>query len=178
MRKLVEYVLISADGIFESPPNWGALGFRDDAYLRDGLGLLEASDAMLMGRKMYETSARIWPARSEPWARRLNAMKKYVFSSTLKKADWNNTTIIPGDAAAEVAKLKTQEGPNLLIWGHTSLAESLFRHQLVDVLDLSIHPIMVGKGKSFFREGLSANLKLVAAKSFSRIVKLSYEPQY
>jgi dihydrofolate reductase len=105
-------------------------------------------------------------------------MKKYVFSSTLKKADWNNTTIIPGDAAAEVAKLKAQEGPNLLIWGHTSLAEHLFRRQLVDVLDLSIHPIIVGKGKSFFREGLSANLKLVAAKSFSRIVKLSYEPQY
>jgi len=71
VRKLVEYVLVSADGVFEGPPNWGALGFRDDAYLRDGLGLLEASDAMLMGRKMYESSARVWPTRSEPWARRL-----------------------------------------------------------------------------------------------------------
>ena len=178
MRRLIEYVLVSADGVFESPPNWGALGFRDEAYLRDGLGLLEACDAMLMGRKMYETSSVIWPTRSEPWARRLNAMKKIVFSSTLKKAEWNNTVIVRGDAAAEVEKLKKENGPDLLIWGHTSLAESLFRAQLVDVLDLSIHPVIVGTGKKFFREGLKANLKLVAAKSFSRIVKLSYEPQY
>ena len=178
MRKLVEYVLISADGVFENPQSWGALSFRDEAYLRDGLGLLEASDAMLMGRRMYEGSVRVWPSRSEPWARRLNEMKKFVFSSTLERAEWNNTTIIRGDAATEVARLKKQSGPDLLIWGHTSLAESLFQQQLIDALDLSIHPIMAGAGKQFFRDGLRADLKLVATKSFSKIVKLSYEPQY
>ncbi len=75
-------------------------------------------------------------------------------------------------------KLKEQSGGDLLIWGHTQLAEALFRHQLIDQIDLSIHPVMLGRGKPFFRDGLSANLKLAAVKSFSKIVKLTYEPQY
>jgi dihydrofolate reductase len=178
MRKLIEYTLISADGVFEAPQNWGAMSFRDDAYLRDGLGLLVACDAMLMGRHMYETSVKIWPGKTDPWAVRLNAMQKYVFSSKMEKADWNNSTIIRGDIVAEVAKLKKQEGGNLLIWGHTLLAETLLKHHLLDVLDLSIHPVVAGHGKLFFREGENAKLKLVATKSFSKIVKLTYEPQY
>ena len=178
MRKLIEYTLVSADGVFESPQNWGAISFRDEAYLRDGLGQLLACDAMLMGRKMYEGSAKIWPGRTEPWAVRLNAMQKFVFSSTLQSADWNNTTIIRGDATTEVAKLKAQEGRSLLIWGHTQLAETLMKNKLVDLLDLSVHPVIVGHGKSLCREGQNFNLKLVSTKSFSKIVKLSYEIQY
>jgi dihydrofolate reductase len=178
MRKLIEYTLVSADGVFENPQSWGAMSFRDDAYLRDGLGLLLACDAMLMGRHMYETSAKLWPGKTDPWAVRLNAMQKYVFSSKLEKADWNNSTIVRGDVVAEVAKLKKQVGGNLLIWGHTLLAETLLKHHLLDALDLSIHPVVAGHGKLFFREGEKANLKLVATKSFSKIVKLTYELQY
>jgi dihydrofolate reductase len=178
MRRLIEYTLVSTDGVFENPQGWGAMSFRDDAYLRDGLGLLLACDAMLMGRNTYEAFARIWPGRSDPWAVRLNAIQKYVFSSKLEKADWNNSTIVRGDVVAEVAKLKQQEGRDLLTWGHGLLAETLLKHQLLDVLDLSIHPVVAGRGKLFFREGENANLKLVATKSFSKIVKLTYEPQY
>jgi dihydrofolate reductase len=178
MRKLIEYTLVSADGVFENPQSWGALSFRDEQYLRDGLGVLLSCDAMLLGRRMYEGSARIWPTRTEPWAVRLNAMQKFVFSSTLQTADWNNTTIIRGDIATEVAKLKAQEGQNLLIWGHTQLAETLMKNKLVDLLDLSVHPVIVGQGKSLRREGQHFNLKLVSTKSFSKIVKLSYEIQY
>jgi dihydrofolate reductase len=175
MRKLIEYTLISADGVYESPPSWGALDFRDDGYLRDGLGVLTSCDAMLMGRNMYEGSARIWPARSDPWAMRLNAMRKIVFSSTLKQAEWNNSTVVRGDAVEEVARLKQEQGGNLLIWGRTQLARALAASGLVDLLDLSIHPVIVGRGKVFFQEGVSANLKLVATKSFSKIVKLTFE---
>jgi dihydrofolate reductase len=178
MRKLIEYTLVSADGIFESPQSWGALSYRDEQYLRDGLGVLLACDAMLMGRTMYEGSAKIWPARADPWAMRLNAMQKFVFSSALLSADWNNTTIIRGDAVKEVQKLKMQEGGNLLIWGHTRLAEALMNNKLVDWLDLSVHPVIVGRGRSLCREGQNFNLKLVSTKSFSKIVKLSYEIQY
>jgi dihydrofolate reductase len=180
MRRIIEYTLLSADGVFENPVSWHFMDFRNDAYLRDGLGLLESCGGKLMGRTSYEASSRIWPGpgKGHPWAARLNAMPKYVVSSTLDAATWSNTTVIRGDVVAEVKKLKEQSGGDLLIWGHTRLAETLFRHRLIDQIDMSIHPVMVGHGKPFFREGLSANLKLVAVKSFSEIVKLTYEPQY
>ena len=106
-------------------------------------------------------------------------MPKYVFSSTLEKADWNNSTIVRGDVVAEVTKLKQQEGRDLLIYGHGLLAETLLKHHLLDILDLSIHPLVLGQGKQLFRQGETAALRLVATKSFSKgIVKLTYEPQH
>ena len=82
-------------------------------------------------------------------------------------------------SAAEVTRLKQQEGRDLLIYGHGLLGETLLKHHLLDVLDLSIHPLVVGRGKQFFREDEYTKLRLVAAKSFSKgIVKLTYEPQY
>ena len=105
-------------------------------------------------------------------------MQKYVFSSTLEEALWDNSTIVRGDVVAEVTKLKEQEGRDLLIWGHGLLAETLLKAHLIDVLDISIYPIVVGRGKPFLRVGQNANLRLVTTKSFSKgIVKLTYEPQ-
>ena len=95
-------------------------------------------------------------------------MPKYVFSSTLAEADWNNSTIVRGDVVAEVTKLKQQEGGNLLILGHGLLGETLLKHHLLDVLDISIHPLVVGHGKLFFRESENAKLRLVATKLFER----------
>jgi len=178
MRKVIEYTLISLDGVFAPPQLLGFIDYRDDAYLRDGLGQLLACDAMLMGRTTYESFAQIWPARTDPWADRLNAMKKYVFSSKLKRADWNNSSIVRGDVATEVIKLKQEDGGDLLVYGHGLLGETLLKQELLDVLDISIHPTFVGSGKLLFRDGEDANLKLVATKSFSKIVKLTYEPQY
>jgi dihydrofolate reductase len=178
MRKIIEYTLISVDGVFEDPSSWGAMHFRDEAYMRDGLGLLLACDAMLMGRRTYESFAKVWPGRAHPWADRINAIPKYVFSSKLEKAAWQNSTVVRGDVAAEVAKLKQQEGRDLLVFGHGLLGETLLKHRLLDVLDVSIHPLVIGRGKLFFREGENVTLRLVATKSFSKIVKLTYEPQY
>jgi dihydrofolate reductase len=105
-------------------------------------------------------------------------MKKYVFSSTLERADWSNSVIVRGDAGTEVKKLKQEDGGDLLVYGHGLLAETLLRQQLLDVIDISIHPLMAGSGGLFFRPGQAVGMKLATVKAFSQIVKLTYEPQY
>ena len=80
--------------------------------------------------------------RIHPWADRLNAIKKYVFSSTLERAEWNNSAIVRGDVTAEVTKLKEQDGGDLLVYGHGLLAETIFKQHLLDVLDISIYPCL------------------------------------
>ena len=178
MRNLIEYTLLSVDGVFAGTDTSGFFEYRDEAYLRDGLGQLLACDAMLMGRTTYEIFAKLWPGRTHPWADRINAMPKYVFSSKLETSEWNNSTIVRGDVVAEVTRLKQQEGRDLLIYGHGLLGETLLKHRLLDVIDLSIHPLVLGQGRSFFCEGENTRLRLIAAKSFSKgIVKLTYEPQ-
>ena len=178
MRKIIESTLISVDGVFAETDFAEFFAYQDETYLGDGLGLLLSCDAMLMGRNTYELWAKLWPGRTHPWAERVNAIPKYVFSSTLEKAAWNNSTLVRGDVVAEVSQLKQQEGGNLLIVGHGLLGETLLKHHLLDVLDLEVHPLILGHGRQFFRQGESATLKLVAAKSFSTgIVRLTYEPQ-
>ena len=176
MSKIIEYTLVSLDGVFAGPGNAQFLRFRDDAYLRDGLGQLLACDAMLIGRTSYESFASLWPGRAHPWADALNSMRKYVFSSTLEPAEWSNSALIRGDVVSEARRLKSDHAGNLLIWGHGLLGGTLLRHQLVDVLDVSIHPLLLGEGRLFFRVGLTSELQLIAAKAFtSGIVKLTYE---
>jgi dihydrofolate reductase len=177
MRKLIEYTLISADGVFDDPGGLGFAQYQDDAYMRDGLGLLTACDAMLFGRTSYQIFAKLYQGRVHPWADRVNVIPKYVFSSTLDSADWNNTTIVRSDPVVEVSRLKQQEGGDLLIFGHGLLAETLLRARLTDVIDLSIYPVLGGVGTQFFRDGQAAKLRLTGVKTFSKIVKLTYEPQ-
>jgi dihydrofolate reductase len=176
MRKIIGWSYISADGVFEDPVGMGLLDYMDDAYLRDGIGVLEACDAILFGRSTYEIFAKIWPGT--PYAARLNVIRKYVFSSSLETAEWNNSTIVRGDIAAEVTRLKQQDGGDLLVLGHGLFGKTLLQQRLIDVIDLSILPVIAGHGKPFFREGQAVKLKLAATRSFSKIVKLTYEPQY
>ena len=180
MAKLIEYTLISVDGVFDNPVGHGFMGFRDDAYIRDGLGLLAGCEAMIMGRNFFEESAQIWTSRlNHPWAARLNAMRKYVFSSTLEDASaWENSVLVAGDPVKEVARIKDESRGDLVIWGHTQLAETLMRAGLVDVLDVSVHPVLSGSGALLLREGLKQPMRLVATKCFTNIVKITYEPQY
>jgi dihydrofolate reductase len=178
MAKLIEYTLMTIDGVIEDPPSWGFADYRDDGYLRDGLGLLLSCGAIVMGRVTYESNARIWPARAgqHPWADRLNEIAKYVCSSTIETAAWENTTILRGDAVAAVTRLKARAGRDLLAWGHGRLVEALFRAGLVDVLDLSIHPVFAGEGKMVCRPEQNVVLKHTATKTFSKgIVTLTYE---
>lgn len=179
MRKVIEYTLVSADGAFDDPVNLGFLQYQDDAYMRDGLGLLTACDAVLFGRSTYEIFAKIYQGgRAHPWADRMHAIPKYVFSSTLGSADWNNSALVGGDAVAEVTRLKEQDGGDLLIFGHGRLGETLLRAQLTDVIDLSVYPVLAGTGKQFFRDGQAVKMRLAAVKAFSKIVKMTYELQH
>jgi dihydrofolate reductase len=177
MRKVIEYTLISADGVFEDPVAMGVGTYQDDAYLRDGLTLLMACQALLFGRRTYEAFAKLYGgdgSHKPQWADRLNVMHKYVFSSTMERPSWTNTTIVRSDPVSEVQRLKNEVGGDLLILGHGQLAETLLRQHLTDLIDLTIFPFIRGQGKSFFRDGQSANLDLVTAKVFSKIVKLTY----
>jgi dihydrofolate reductase len=178
MRKIIEYTLVSVDGVFAGPALARFGDYRDEAYFSDGLNQLLACDAMLMGRTTYEQFSNIWPARSDPWADRVNTMTKYVFSSTLKHTPWENSVLVPGDVETEVTKLKQQGDGNLIVYGHGMLAQTLLKCHLLDILDLAVHPIIAGTGERLFRETETATMKLAAAKSYSQIVKLTYETQY
>jgi len=180
MRKLIEYCLVSADGIVLDDP-FPFKDYLDDNYLRDRVGLFEACDAVLFGRTTFERFARLSAARhGRPrYLTRLDAMTKYVFSSKLETVAWNNSTIVRGDVAAEVTRLKHEhDRGDLLLLGHGLLGQTLLDARLLDVIDLTIHPVVLGHGRSFFREGQAAALKLVATRSYSKLVKLTYEPQY
>jgi dihydrofolate reductase len=176
MRKIIESTLVSLDGVIGEPQLW-AMDYFDDEAQRDALERLLASDAMLMGRRTYEIFAKLWPARAGDYADRINSIHKYVFSSTLDRADWKNSTIIRGDVAAEVAKLKRQDGQDLALYGHGPLGQTLLEHGLLDELRFSFHPLIVGRGKLLFREGEKTTLRLAATRTLrTGVVVLSYQP--
>jgi dihydrofolate reductase len=179
MRRIIEYCLVSADGIVLDDP-FPFHDYQDDAYLRDREGLFAACDAILWGRTTYERFAKRWSGseRVGPYAQRLNVIRKYVFSSKLETAEWGNATIVRGDVVEEVTKLKQQDGGHLLLLGHGLLGETLLTHRLIDVLDLATFPVLAGQGRPLLRDGQAVKLKLAATKSFSKIVKVTFEPKY
>lgn len=126
MRKIIEYCLVSADGIMlDDPFPFG--DYLDEAYLRDRLGLFTACGAILWGRTTYERFAERWTPGTEangPYAARLHAMPKYVFTPRLERAEWNNSIIVRGHVATEVTRLKEQDGGDLLVLGHGLLSET------------------------------------------------------
>jgi hypothetical protein len=104
--QIIEYTLVSADGVFSGDRFMDLLTYRDDAYLRDGLGVLSSSEAMLYGRTVYDSFAQRWPDRDHPWAAPLTNIPKYVFSSAIEEASWGPTTIIRGDPVSEARRLR------------------------------------------------------------------------
>jgi dihydrofolate reductase len=111
------------------------------------------------------------------YAEKMNSMPKYVVSSTLDKAEWNNSTIVNGDFAKEVAKLKAQPGENILVFGSGELVNGLLEHGLIDEIRLLIHPVVLGRGKRLFADGSPVGLTATDAKVFgSGIVLLVFQP--
>ena len=123
MRKIIESTLVSLDGVIEDPHLWATEYFDSEAE-KYALELLSTSDAMLMGRRTYEFFAAAFPHRTGEYGERVNRISKYVFSSTLKKADWTNSSVLDGDVATEVAKFKAQVGKDLVIYGHGLLGQT------------------------------------------------------
>ena len=166
MRQIKESTLVSLDGVIDNPPQW-ANPYMNDEFQKDALARLMAADALLMGRHTYEMFSKVFPDRTGDTADRVNSMQKYVFSSTMRRADWGNTTILSGDVVAEVRKLKDQDGGDLAIWGHGLLAQTLLQHGLIDELRVTIFPVVVGAGKLFFRENQGTTLRFLGTHTFS-----------
>jgi dihydrofolate reductase len=177
MRKLIVSTYVTLDGVMEAPENWSFQFWTQDMeeYAYDQL---LASDALLMGRKIYDIFASSWPSRGGEFADRMNGLPKYVVSNTLDTVEWNNATLIRRDVADEVARLKQQPGQNILMYGSADLMETLIEHDLVDVYRIWVNPTVLGSGKRLFRDGLRMpGLKLAHATTFdSGVVVLTYHP--
>ena len=180
MRKVTAGLFVSLDGVVESPEKWHFPYFNDEMGEAVGAAI-SSSDAMLIGRVTYQEFAAYWPGVSsedEPFATHMNNTPKYVVSKTLDKAEWNNSTLISGNVAEEITKLKQQPGKNIGITGSATLVQSLLQDDLLDELGLMIHPVVVGSGKRLFQEGGGPKgLKLVDSMTFSTgVVSLTYQP--
>jgi dihydrofolate reductase len=156
MRKIIATEFVTVDGVMESPHLW-SFPFWSDETGKFKHAELFAVDTLLLGRVTYEGFAAAWPSRTddEGYADRINSMPKYVVSSTLQSADWNNTSIISSNVAAEVARLKEEAGQDILIFGSAELVDSLADQGLIDEYRLMTFPVVVGSGKRVFKEGRS-----------------------
>ena len=188
MGKLVITEFISLDGIIEDPggsegSEHGGWSFRHPAP--DGEQFkgdeLRDSDVQLLGRVTYEGFAAAWPAMEEAtgdYGKKMNAMPKVVVSTTLTEPTWNNTTIISGNVADEVARLKAQYDGDILVQGSATLAQTLAEHGLVDEYRLMVHPVVLGTGKRLFSgSAAGTDLQLVDSRKVGPdVLLLIYRP--
>jgi dihydrofolate reductase len=180
MRKLIVAEFLTVDGVMEASEEWQPPYVSEDVA-EEIRAAIHASEALLLGRVTYELFAAYWPAQSNHTlgiADKLNSQPKFVVSTTLEKAAWNNTTLIRADVVGEIRKLKQQSGGEIRLIGSATLARSLMQTGLVDEYWFLVHPIVVGRGKRLFPDGMeSAGLKLVESKAFrSGVVLLRYQP--
>jgi len=179
MRRVINYTNMSLDGVIELMERWhfDYVDGETDALVSE---LLSTSDAMVMGRRTYQGFAEVWPHETGAIADKLNAMRKYVASRTLAAAEWNNSTIISGDIAAEVKGLKDEDGGDIITWGIGPVAESLLSHGLMDVIHIAVHPVLAGVGgldELLFRPGNAARFELSDHRVLgSGVVVLTYRP--
>lgn len=164
MSRIVVTEFVSLDGVMEDPggSEKGKHGAWTFQYKRgpDGdkfkLDELTSADSQLLGRVTYQGFAAAWPGIKDEqgFAERMNGMRKYVVSNTLKDADatWNNSTVIRGDVASEIGKLKAQTGNDMLVAGSAQLVRTLVEHHLVDEFRLMVFPVILGSGKRLFGE--------------------------
>jgi dihydrofolate reductase len=154
---------------------WAATYFDDD--MLDQVAEDEPYE-LLLGRGTYEIFAAHWPYDDSPIGDRLNSTRKYVASTTLEQVEWNNSTLITGDIAEYVAKLKEQDGPDIQVHGSPGLIQTLLRHGLIDLFRLWIFPVVIGTGKRFFGEGtIPTALRLVDSRTTKTGVTINtYEP--
>jgi dihydrofolate reductase len=167
---------VSADGVIGEPHAWTGDHFGEEAAAH-ALERLRRSDAMIMGRHTYQLFSEIWGSPDNDYAAAIYEMRKYVFSSTLERADWNNTAVVRGDVEATVRELKQQDGRDIVLYGHGPVGQALLDADLLDELNLWVHPVFVGKGARLFREGARTELKLTATRTTQTgVVILTYEP--
>ena len=176
--KVIVTEFMTLDGVIEAPHEW-SFPYWSDETGKFKLDELLATDAHLLGRVTYERFAAAWPSRTDEagFADRMNSLPKYVVSTTLRKAEWNNSTIINENVAEEIAKLKKQPGGDILVAGSATLVRFLMENDLVDEYRLLTYPLVLGKGKRLFPDGMNASLKLTESRPMgSGVVLLRYQP--
>jgi dihydrofolate reductase len=180
VRNVVSGLFISLDGVTESPDQWQFDHF-DEGMMAAMSAVLAAQDAVLLGRVTYQEWADYWPTSTdEPFASYINNSPKYVVSTTLDNVDaWQNSTLIKGNLAAEIGRLKQQPGKNIGVAGSSTLVQSLIQNDLLDELKLMIHPVVVGKGKRLFKDGADLKrLQLVDSTiTPTGVAILTYQPR-
>jgi dihydrofolate reductase len=178
MRKIVAWLFVTLDGVMESPEKWvmynNEMGEAID-------GEAAGADTLLLGRRTYEVFAASWPSRTsddDPMTDWMNNTPKVVVSTTLDNVEWQNSTLISGDLAQELDRLKQQPGRNILVNGSATLVRSLLRDNQLDQLRLFLHPIIAGTGKRLFDNSSDkTTLKLVDSRTLDTgVLDLTYTP--
>ncbi len=178
MRRILINEFMTLDGVMQGPggPDEDRTGnfkyggwianYWDNKMEKELEGLMSRELEFLLGRKTYEIFAAHWPyVEDDPIAEKLNKAKKYVASTTLDSVDWQNSQLLKGDVVKELIKLKLQDGPDILVYGSGNLVQTLLKNNLVDEMQLFIFPMIMGKGKRLFKEGIIPSaLKLVDQK--------------
>lgn len=190
--RLTLHTFLTLDGVMQAPGGpdedrnngfthggW-SFPYNDEDFGEAVTGWFTQADAFLLGRRTYDIFASFWPQQAEPdgVADKLNALPKYVASRTLTRVDWANSSLLGGDVASEVAKLKEQEGRELQVHGSGDLAQTLIEHDLVDEYRLLTFPVHLGSGQRLFRDGLRPGaLSLVSSTTTSTgVVIATYRP--
>jgi dihydrofolate reductase len=184
--RIVVTEFVSLDGVMEDPGRaetfrhggWSFEVNRGDEGDKFKLDETLSSEALLLGRVTYEGFAEAWPSREGEFADKFNTMPKYVVSSTLEEPEWNNSTVLKGDVAEEVAKLRQEQGGDIVVHGSARLVQTLIEHDLVDELRLMVFPMVLGSGKRLFGQTSDKKpLRLVDSKVVGDgVAILTYEP--
>lgn len=187
MRKLIVSEFVSLDGVMEAPgPDGSGFAYEGwtvpyvcDEFMKFKREELFAGGALLLGRITYDGFAAAWPKMNQDdFGQRMNSLPKYVVSSTLQSADWQNSHVVSGDVATEVTKLKAQDGQDVLVFGSGQLLQTLIVENLVDEYRLLVYPVVLGTGKKLFRDGTHTELKLMEVQPFpTGTTLLRYEPK-
>jgi len=184
--RIIVTEFVSVDGVMEDPG--GAESFRHGGWSfqfdrgeegnRFKLDEALSSAALLLGRVTYEGFAAAWPSREGEFADKFNTMPKYVVSSTLERPEWSNSTVLKGDVAEEVAKLRQEQDGDIVVHGSAQLVQALIEQDLVDELRLMVFPVVLGAGKRVFGETSDKKaLRLVDSKVVGDgVAILVYEP--
>jgi dihydrofolate reductase len=181
MGRLIMWNLVTLDGFFEGPEKW-SLDWHDIAWgdeLKEvSIAQLRSAAMLLFGRITYQGMANHWPTAKGEVAHLMNSLPKVVFSTTLDRADWNNTRLVSGSPVEEVPKLKNDSSKDILLLGSATLASSLMPARLIDEYRLCQTPVVLGKGTSLFKPSSHwTRMRLLDARSLkSGAIILRYEP--
>jgi dihydrofolate reductase len=179
MRKVILWDMVTVDGLFEGPErdiSWFVFDEELEKYIHE---TQEAAGTLLFGRITYELMAGYWPSEQGRIAEFMNRIEKFVFSRTLDRVDWSNTTLVKHNIPEEVSRLKASQGGDIFVFGSADLASTLIEHDLVDEYRIGINPVILGRGTPLFKDSKHRrSLKLLDVRRLkSGVVILHYAPE-